>query len=65
MKIDEKTNNLQKMTDYVATRWHRAPEVILGQGNYGPEIDFCSIGCLMGEWKLEGHYFLEIINLIN
>ena len=27
MKIDEKTNNLQKMTDYVATRWYRAPEV--------------------------------------
>ena len=49
MKIDEKTNNLQKMTDYVATRWYRAPEVILGQGNYGPEIDFWSIGCLMGE----------------
>ena len=49
MKIEEKTNNLQKMTDYVATRWYRAPEVILGQGNYGPEIDFWSIGCLMGE----------------
>ena len=49
MKIEEKTNNLQKMTDYVATRWYRAPEVILGQGSYGPEIDFWSIGCLMGE----------------
>ena len=49
MKIEEKANNLQKMTDYVATRWYRAPEVILGQGSYGPEIDFWSIGCLMGE----------------
>ena len=49
MKINGKTNSLEKMTEYIATRWYRAPELILGQGNYGPEVDFWSIGCLMGE----------------
>ena len=49
MKINENDNTYEKMTDYMATRWYRAPELILGQGNYGPEIDFWSIGCLIGE----------------
>ena len=44
-----KENNYEKMTEYITTRWYRAPELILGQGNYGPEIDFWSIGCLIGE----------------
>jgi cyclin-dependent kinase-like len=35
-------------TDYVATRWYRAPELLLG-GLYGPAIDIWSIGCIMGE----------------
>jgi cyclin-dependent kinase-like len=37
------------MTEYITTRWYRAPELLLGQGFYGPEIDFWAIGCLMGE----------------
>ena len=49
MKMNENNNSYEKMTDYMATRWYRAPELILGQGNYGPEIDFWSIGCLIGE----------------
>ena len=49
LKIDPKTNYYGKMTDYMATRWYRAPELILSQGIYGPEIDFWSIGCIMGE----------------
>ena len=49
MKYNEKTKVYEKMTEYITTRWYRAPELILGQGNYGPEIDFWSIGCLMGE----------------
>ena len=48
-KKDKNTNNYEKMTEYITTRWYRAPELILGQGNYGPEIDLWSIGCLMGE----------------
>ena len=37
------------MTDYVATRWYRAPELLLGSNNYGKEVDYWAIGCIMGE----------------
>jgi cyclin-dependent kinase-like len=37
------------LTDYVATRWYRAPELLLGCTNYGKEIDFWAVGCIMGE----------------
>jgi cyclin-dependent kinase-like len=36
------------MTEYVATRWYRAPELILNT-RYGKEVDIWSIGCIMGE----------------
>ena len=39
----------EKMTDYVATRWYRAPELLISQGEYGPEVDYWAIGCIMGE----------------
>ena len=35
-------------TDYVATRWYRAPELLLSN-QYGREIDIWAIGCIMGE----------------
>ncbi|CDW72938.1 protein kinase domain containing protein [Stylonychia lemnae] len=38
-----------KMTDYVATRWYRSPELLLGYSDYGPEVDMWAIGCIMGE----------------
>ena len=48
------------LTDYVATRWYRAPELLLGQPyaaadgavtrtGYGKPVDMWAIGCLMGE----------------
>ena len=39
----------EKLTDYVATRWYRAPELLLSQGTYGKEVDYWAIGCIMGE----------------
>ena len=39
----------ERLTDYVATRWYRAPELLLTQGEYGPEVDYWAIGCIMGE----------------
>lgn len=36
------------MTEYVATRWYRAPELLLG-GCYSAAVDLWSIGCIMGE----------------
>jgi cyclin-dependent kinase-like len=38
-----------EMTDYVATRWYRAPELLLGSTNYGFGVDMWAIGCIMGE----------------
>ncbi|KOS13538.1 cmgc mapk protein kinase [Malassezia pachydermatis] len=38
------------LTDYVSTRWYRAPEVMLGyQGGYGPALDIWSVGCILAE----------------
>ncbi|XP_065352812.1 cyclin-dependent kinase-like 2 [Cloeon dipterum] len=36
-------------TDYVATRWYRAPELLVGDANYGKEVDVWAVGCLMAE----------------
>jgi len=36
-------------TDYVATRWYRAPELVVGDTQYGPPVDVWAIGCVFGE----------------
>jgi cyclin-dependent kinase-like len=41
--------NYEKLTDYVATRWYRSPELLITSGYYGPEVDYWAIGCIMGE----------------
>lgn len=38
-----------ELTDYVATRWYRSPELLLGSTRYGFEVDIWAIGCIMGE----------------
>eukprot|EP01101_Sappina_pedata_P002083 TRINITY_DN1235_c1_g1_i1.p1 TRINITY_DN1235_c1_g1~~TRINITY_DN1235_c1_g1_i1.p1 ORF type:complete len:440 (-),score=222.87 TRINITY_DN1235_c1_g1_i1:126-1346(-) len=37
------------LTDYVATRWYRAPEILLGSTKYTKGVDIWSIGCILGE----------------
>ncbi|RSH88072.1 MAP kinase Pmk1 [Apiotrichum porosum] len=37
------------MTEYVATRWYRAPEVMLSFRMYSKSIDVWSIGCILAE----------------
>ncbi|KAK6170029.1 hypothetical protein SNE40_018518 [Patella caerulea] len=36
-------------TDYVATRWYRAPELLVGDTKYGRAVDLWAIGCLVAE----------------
>ncbi|NXG44028.1 CDKL2 protein, partial [Psilopogon haemacephalus] len=36
-------------TDYVATRWYRAPELLVGDSKYGKAVDVWAIGCLITE----------------
>ncbi|KAL0078906.1 hypothetical protein F4703DRAFT_1778270 [Phycomyces blakesleeanus] len=37
------------MTEYVATRWYRAPEIMLSFQNYTKAIDMWSVGCIFSE----------------
>ena len=42
-------NPNENYTDYVATRWYRAPELLVGDTNYGPAVDVWAIGCVTAE----------------
>jgi len=37
------------LTDYVATRWYRAPEILLGSNKYTKGVDMWSMGCILAE----------------
>lgn len=37
------------LSDYVATRWYRAPELLLGSTGYEKSVDMFAMGCIMGE----------------
>ncbi|XP_040569356.1 serine/threonine-protein kinase dyf-5 isoform X2 [Lepeophtheirus salmonis] len=39
----------QAFTDYVSTRWYRAPEVLLRSTNYNSPIDLWALGCITSE----------------
>ncbi|KAK4874245.1 hypothetical protein RN001_013605 [Aquatica leii] len=39
----------EQCTGYVATRWYRAPELLVNDSNYGSAVDVWSIGCLYAE----------------
>jgi len=39
-------------TDYVGTRWYRAPELILGSKSYDSSVDVFAVGCIMAELYL-------------
>lgn len=38
-----------EMTGYVATRWYRAPEIMLNWMRYNQTVDIWSVGCIMAE----------------
>ncbi|CUG91203.1 mitogen-activated protein kinase, putative [Bodo saltans] len=38
-----------KYTDYVATRWYRAPELLVGDVEYGKGVDIWAVGCIFAE----------------
>jgi len=49
---DEGASDAFVMTDYVATRWYRAPEVLFGSCTYSAAVDLWSLGCIFGEMIL-------------
>ncbi|XP_026204157.1 mitogen-activated protein kinase 15 [Anabas testudineus] len=50
-QIQEDSGN-PALTEYVATRWYRAPEILLGSTRYTKGVDMWSIGCILGEMLL-------------
>ncbi|XP_063689512.1 cyclin-dependent kinase-like 4 isoform X6 [Bolinopsis microptera] len=42
-------NGEEEYTDYVATRWYRAPELLVGDTQYGPPVDVWAVGCVFSE----------------
>jgi serine/threonine protein kinase len=58
-----------KKTEYVVTRWYRAPELLLNAGAYTPAIDIWSVGCIVAEMlgrrpAFPGEDFLDQLRLI-
>ncbi|CAD7936392.1 unnamed protein product [Amoebophrya sp. A120] len=45
----EKGDPAPVLTDYVATRWYRAPEILLGSTSYTYGVDIWAVGCILGE----------------
>lgn len=39
----------EEKTQYVVTRWYRAPEVILNASEYTKAVDIWSVGCILAE----------------
>jgi mitogen-activated protein kinase 1/3 len=57
------------LTEYVATRWYRAPEIMLNAREYDKPIDIWSVGCILAEMiggkpLFPGKHYIEQINLI-
>ncbi|QRW17006.1 mitogen activated protein kinase [Rhizoctonia solani] len=57
------------MTEYVATRWYRAPEIMLSFRKYTTAIDIWSIGCILGELlgmkpMFKGKDYVDQLNII-
>uniref|UniRef100_A0A1A7Y1V9 Mitogen-activated protein kinase 15 n=2 Tax=Iconisemion striatum TaxID=60296 RepID=A0A1A7Y1V9_9TELE len=50
-QIQEDSGN-PALTEYVATRWYRAPEILLGSTRYSNGVDMWSLGCILGEMLL-------------
>ena len=45
------------LTDYIATRWYRAPEVLLGTAKYESAIDMWGLGCVIAEMYISKPLF--------
>ena len=63
------TSETDFMTEYVVTRWYRAPELLLNCSEYTAAIDIWSVGCIFMEiLKREplfpGRDYVQQLNLI-
>lgn len=61
--------NDETLTDYVATRWYRSPELLLTP-KYGKSVDIWALGCVVGEMidgnpMFPGDDFIDQMTLIH
>lgn len=47
-----KKDKASVLTDYVVTRWYRAPELLLNAKKYTVAVDMWSVGCVFAEMIL-------------
>ena len=52
MALERQDKEVLNLTDYVASRWYRAPEILLGSLEYSTSSDIWSLGCIFGEMLL-------------
>ena len=55
---------LNPLTSYVATRWYRAPELLLGAPRYGFPVDIWALGTITGE-MINGTQLLPGTSVVN
>ncbi|EDQ87061.1 uncharacterized protein MONBRDRAFT_27550 [Monosiga brevicollis MX1] len=66
---DPNHNHQGVLTEYVATRWYRAPEIMLNSKAYDKAIDVWSTGCILAEMLgsrplFPGRHYLDQLNRI-
>ncbi|XP_047141776.1 mitogen-activated protein kinase 1 isoform X1 [Hydra vulgaris] len=66
---DPEHDHTGMLTEYVATRWYRAPEIMLNSKGYTKSIDIWSVGCILAEMLsnrplFPGKHYLDQLNLI-
>nr|XP_027092946.1 serine/threonine-protein kinase MHK-like isoform X1 [Coffea arabica] len=47
--LAREVSSLPPFTEYVSTRWYRAPEVLLQSSSYTPAIDMWAVGAILAE----------------
>lgn len=45
--FSKQTNESLPFTDYISTRWYRAPEILLKFNKYDTSADIFALGCIM------------------
>lgn len=49
LDVDKSSHKSGNLTEYVATRWYRAPEIMLSVSMYSKAVDMWSVGCILAE----------------
>jgi serine/threonine protein kinase len=47
--VQDPTSSQDNLTEYVVTRWYRAPEIMVSCQEYDKKIDVWSVGCILAE----------------